>query len=74
MLHDKTFFSEITKMENIVIDRVDQAIAIHSATVLTVRDAQEMVTSVQTVIENQGLAANVELSFGAMAQFVTEQA
>ena len=57
-----------------MIDRVDQAIAIHSATVLTVEDAQEMVASVQTVIENQGLEANVELSFGAMAQFVTEQA
>ena len=57
-----------------MIDRVDQAIAIHSATVLTEQDAQEMVTSVQTVIENQGLAANVELSFGAMSQFVTEQA
>ena len=61
-------------MENIVIDRVDQAIAIHSATVLTEQDAQEMVTSVQTVIDDQGLAAHVELSFGAMSQFVTEQA
>ena len=57
-----------------MIDRVDQAIAIHSATVLTEQDAQEMVTSVQTVIDDQGLAANVELSFGAMSQFVTEQA
>ena len=57
-----------------MIERVDQAIAIHSATVLTVEDAEAMVASVQTIIENQGLEADVDLSFGAMSQFVTEQA
>ena len=68
-------FSELTVSKDTEVNRVAQAQALYCATVITQKDAEDLVTNiVQSIFSEQGLDTNVEMSFLAMEQYVSKRA
>ncbi len=57
-----------------MVERLDLGIALHSATIITQEVAEQMVSSVQRVVDRQNLGVSVTVSFVALDQFVSETA
>ena len=67
--------SELTVSKDTEVNRVAQAQALYCATVITQQDAEDLVTKVvQSIVSEQGLDTNVEMSFLAMEQYVSKRA